>query len=108
MHNGCCVLQAAVNRLSKVQQQRDTLQKSVPAAAHYAITGSSPDEFLQQAFKKAQHQFIRVTRSAATDPHTDAAEAAARITAVKECVEFGDSAVHLQSAVRIVQKQVYG
>lgn len=91
-----------------MQQQRDALQKSLPAAAHAAITGSSPDAFLQQCFKKAQQQFLRATRSAATEPHTNVADVSARITAVKEFVEFGDSAVHLQNAVRIVQKHVHG
>lgn len=101
-------MQAAVSKLTAVQQQRDALQKSVPSAAHAAITGSSPDAFLQTCFRKAQQQFLRATRSAATDPGTDATEAAARITAMKESVEFCDSTAHLQNAVRIVQKHVHG
>jgi hypothetical protein len=104
----CVVLQAAVAKLATVQQQRDTLQKSVPAAAHAAITGHSPSDFLKQCFKKAQQQFLRATRAAATEPQTNAAEVGACITAVKESVEFGDSSLHLQNAVRVVQKHVYG
>lgn len=105
-------VQAAVAKLALLQQERDSLQKSLPAAAHAAITGTPPDTFLQQCFKKAQQQFVRATRAAVSEQHTDAAEVAARITAVKEAsgrsVEVGDSAVHLQTAISIVQKHVNG
>jgi hypothetical protein len=102
------VLQAAIAKLATVQQQREALQKSVPAAAHAAITGDSPSDFLKQCFKKALQQFLRVTRAAATEPQINLAQVGACITAVKESVEFGDSSAHLQNAARIVQKHVYG
>ena len=96
-----------MSKLAEVQRRRDALQQSVPAAAHAAITGSTPDAFLQVCFKKAQQQFLRATRAAAMHPSTEPEDAAARITAVKESVEFCDSTVHLQAAVRIVQEHVH-
>lgn len=101
-------MQGAVAKLTAVQQEREALQKALPAAAHAAITEMPAGEFLQQCFQKAQQQFMRVARTAAQDPQLDASSATARIAPIKENVEFGDSTVHLQNAVRVVQKHAHG